>query len=62
MFQGVTPAVEGIAYDRMNRNLFWTDSWINSIIVGSDNDNHFSIIYKSYDGSPYALALHCYKR
>ena len=51
--------VEGIAYDWLNKHVYWTDSEQNWLMVSDINFKYYAPIYTNEkDATPYALAIH----
>lgn len=56
--EGMGAGVEGIAYDWMTKNLYWTDSEQNWVMVGDSEFNHYAPVYQPEDETPYAITVH----
>jgi len=60
--EGMGGGVEMIAFDWMTKNLFWTDSEQNWVMVSDSQFKHYTPIYRPQGETPYALSLHARKR
>ena len=60
--EGMGSGVEGIAYDWMTGNVYWTDSEQNWLMVSNAVFEHYAPIYHPSKETPYALVVHAMKR
>jgi len=56
-FKGMAHGIEGLAFDSINKNLYWTDSKLMCIMVANGFHDNYAIIYRSLHPL-YGITIH----